>query len=50
MIVEGRLYGRTVKLFAERPANVYEMLARSAATFPDGEALVKGKHGFVMPN
>ncbi|AGE21919.1 2-succinylbenzoate--CoA ligase [Geobacillus sp. GHH01] len=43
MIVEGRLYGRTVKLFAERPANVYEMLARSAATFPDGEALVKGE-------
>ncbi|MBB5323285.1 acyl-CoA synthetase (AMP-forming)/AMP-acid ligase II [Anoxybacillus tepidamans] len=43
MITEGRLYGRTVKMFAERPANVYEMLAHSAATFPTNEALIKGE-------
>ncbi|AMV10635.1 class I adenylate-forming enzyme family protein [Geobacillus thermoleovorans] len=42
MISEGRLYGRTVKLYSKRPANVYEMLARSAAQFLNREALVKG--------
>jgi long-chain acyl-CoA synthetase len=41
MIIEGQLYGRNVKMFAERPSNVYEMLVDSAKNFPTKEALIK---------
>lgn len=41
MIEKGQLYGREVKLFTERPANLYAMLVNSAEQFPDKEALIK---------
>jgi long-chain acyl-CoA synthetase len=43
MIIKGQLYGRDVKLFVERPTNVYEMLVHSVEQFPAKEALIKDK-------
>ncbi|MFD2679754.1 class I adenylate-forming enzyme family protein [Bacillus seohaeanensis] len=41
MIIEKRLYGHDVKVFADRPSNVYEMLVNAAEKFPTKEALIK---------
>ncbi|MBM7648700.1 acyl-CoA synthetase (AMP-forming)/AMP-acid ligase II [Bacillus ectoiniformans] len=43
MIIDGELYGRDVKMYANRPANVYDMLIQSAALYPDKEALIKNE-------
>lgn len=34
------LFGRDVKMFKDRPANIYEMLSQSIKAFPDREAIV----------
>ena len=41
MIKIGKLYEKEVKMYTERPANVYEMLVNSVEQFPTKEALVK---------
>ncbi|HZG73761.1 MAG TPA: class I adenylate-forming enzyme family protein, partial [Chondromyces sp.] len=41
MMIDGQLYGRDVKLYADRPANVYEMLTAAAEKHPEKEAIIK---------
>lgn len=41
MFIEGHLYGRKMKMFAERPSNIYEMFVNSTQKYSEKEALIK---------
>jgi acyl-CoA synthetase (AMP-forming)/AMP-acid ligase II len=44
MRLEARFGDRVVLAFADRPKNIWEMVANAAARNPDGEALICGEH------